>query len=279
MTPLNAHHPGEDPNMRTRTHQLLYRAGRTKTIAVAIGVIVFSAALAGCGGNGKPDSSATSRPNPTTTDTPHSTPSTTKTPGAAGSTTTVQGPSGPPADYPAAQPTPPSLAGAYPTGTTVNLVTVIKTLTTYEDWVWSHPNPALVANYELRSGNVYAGEVKDVTAFQQQNLHASPTPAEIDFVKVTQPAKPQPAQANGQPSKINGYTWFVGGIVTVVYNLEPIPMLDANGSVSGQAFNPSHPGPTAYVISLVQGPNGQFRINDSNQINPPGGIKALEQGQ
>ena len=42
-----------------------------------------------------------------------------------------------------------SLAGAYPQGNTVNLITALKTLQTYGDWVWSHPNPCLVANYDL----------------------------------------------------------------------------------------------------------------------------------
>lgn len=263
--------------MHTHTHKRLRRTGRETTITAVIGIIALCAISAGCGGAGKPASSPPTQSSSRTTSGAQRSTSTTVT--ASGSSTTVQGPSGPAADYPAAQPTPPSLAGAYPTGTTVNLVTVIKTLTTYEDWVWSHPNPSLVANYEMPSGNVYAGEVKDITDFQQRGLHGSPTPAEIDFVKVTQPAIPQPAQADGQPANVNGHPYFVGGIVTVVYNLKSIPMLDANGTTSGQSFNPSHPGPTAYVISLVQGPDGQFRINDSNQINPPGGIGALEHGQ
>lgn len=262
--------------MHNYTHELPgTRRLRTKTPTL-IAATVLCVAAASCGGSDKPHPSATPRPTPTTTGASQSATPTTTVPD---SSTTVQGPSGPAADYPAAQPNPPSLAGAYPIGTAVNLVTVIKTLTTYEDWVWSHPNPTLVTNYEMPSGNVYAGEVKDLTAFQQQGLHGSPTPAEIDFVKVTQPARPQPAQADGQPSTVNGHPYFVGGIVTVVYNLKAIPMLDANGAASGQAFNPSHPGPTAYVVSLVQGPDGQFRINDSNQINPPGGISALEHGQ
>jgi hypothetical protein len=89
------------------------------------------------------------------------TPSTaTETP--ALTTTTVQGPRGPEADYPAAQPNPSSLAGADPAGTTVNLVTVIKTLTTYEDWLYSHPNPALVSGFMMPAGNDYGSEVENL---------------------------------------------------------------------------------------------------------------------
>ena len=51
-----------------------------------------------------------------------------------------------------ARPRPPWPA-PIPPDNTVNLITVLKTLATYRDWVWSHPNPALVANYELPNGN------------------------------------------------------------------------------------------------------------------------------
>lgn len=144
--------------------------------------------------------------------------------------------------------------------------------------MWSHPNPALVKNYELNNGNAYAGELKAITQFQQQGLHADPTPTEIDFVKIETPAKPQPPLANGRASQLNGYQWFLGAVITVVENNKPVPMLTANGSPSGQQFNPSHLGPTVYSISLVQGPDGQFRIEDSAQLNPPGGVSSVEQG-
>jgi len=159
----------------------------------------------------------------------------------------------------------------------VNLSTVIKALTTYEDWVWSHPNPALVANYELPAGSAYPDEINDVTQFHQHRLHAAPTPTEIDFVKVTVAPKPQPLLADGKPRQLNGHQWFLGGIVTVVYKSTPTPLLNANGKPSGQQFNPTHLGPTAVSISLVQGTDGQFRIDDTTPLNPAGGIATLEQ--
>jgi hypothetical protein len=185
------------------------------------------------------------------------------------------GPSGSPADYPAAQPTAPSLAGAYPTGTTVNLVTVVKTLTTYEDWVWSHPDPSLVTNYEVVTGNTYTSEVRVLTQFGEKGLHAQPLPTEIDFVRVASPAVPQ-SLANGKPVMAGKYRVFRGAIVTVVFNEKPTVMLTSNGASAGQDFTPSHLGPTAYSISLVQGADGRYRFDDTTQLNPPGGIASVE---
>lgn len=239
-----------------------------RLLLLAVG-LATSVAIAAC-------SSGRHAVSPTTTSDASST---TVSTDASQSTTTVLGPSGPQVGYPAAQPNPPSLAGAYPKGSTVDLVTVIKTLTTYEDWVWSHPNPALVANYELPTGTAYAGEVKNLSMFASRDLHASPTPAEIDWVKITQAAKPQPPGPDGIPRTLAGHQWFVGGIITAVYNLKPIPMLNADDQPSGQSFNPQQVGPAAYVISLVQGPDGQFRIDDITQLHPAGGAASLEGGQ
>ncbi len=178
------------------------RSRRPPAAIIVAAVIGLTAALSGCGG-GRPHATATTPPTTTGTDPTSTTSTTTSTTATSvrstGSSTTVQGPSGPPADYPAAQPNPPSLAGAYPTGRTVNLLTVIKTLTTYEDWVWSHPNPALVANYDLQTGTDYAGELKNISNFERLGLHADPTPTEIDFIKVVTASRPQASVASGQP--------------------------------------------------------------------------------
>ena len=238
---------------------------RHTTIARALLVAVLLTA-AGCGGGkhqARNSTSTTSADSPTTSAT-------------GNTTTTVLGPSGPPSSYPAAQATPPSLAGAYPTGNTVNLVTVLKTLTTYRDWVWSHPNPALVANYDLPSGNGYASEVKEITQLRQEDIHADPTPSEILFARVTLLPTPQ-AQVDGKPSRLDGYQWFHGGVLTAVYNVQVVSMLDASGQPSGQQFNPSTVGEVAYSVSLAQGSDGQFHFVDTVQLNPPGGVAAVEQ--
>lgn len=247
-------------------------------LALAAIATMIALALSGCG-SGHHSASPTTTTTTTTeansdtsTTTPPSIPTTT-------TSTTVQGPSGPPADFPAAKPTPPSLAGAYPTGTTVDLITVIKTLTTYEDWVWSHPNPGLVSNYELRTGTAYAGELQAISEFRRMGIHAEPTPTEIDFVRVVTAPRPQAPLPNGKPRQLNGYQWFIGGVITVVETNKTVPMLTENGTPSGHQFNPTHLGPTAYSISLVQGPDGHFRIEDSSELNPPGGIASVEGGQ
>ena len=117
--------------------------------------------------------------------------------------------------------------------------------------------------------------MKDITQFQQEGIHADPTPSEITFVRVTVQAVPQSA-IGGKPAKLDGYQWFRGGAVTAVYNVKPVPMLRSNGQPSGQQFNPPALGQVAYSITLVQGPDGQFRFEDTVQLNPPGGIAALE---
>lgn len=270
MTPLNAHHPGEDP-MHLRTHRRPRRAGRKTTIAALTGVVALGVTLTGCGGNGKPNSSATTSPSATTNVTPQSTTTTTKT-AVPGSTTTVQGPSGPPADYPAAQPTPPSLAGAYPTGTTVDLVTVIKALNTYEDWVYSHPNPSLTKDYLWTTANTYTHEVQNLATLQQKGWHTDPTPTVIQWAKVALPPVLTPYQ-------IDGHRLFRGGTITIVQDATGGTYLDTSGRVVGHL--PAD-GLVAYSISLAQedtgaqSPDGQFRIVAVRQLQPPGGISALE---
>ena len=115
--------------------------------------------LAGCSSGHHPtangpggSTTTTSTPtDPSTSPTTMGSP-TTSTTAQSSTSTTVLGPSGNPKNYPAAQATPPSLAGAYPQGNTVNLITVLKTLQTYSDWVWSHPNPALVSQLRPAHG-------------------------------------------------------------------------------------------------------------------------------
>lgn len=228
------------------------------TAALLTAAVLLSAA--GCGGSKHQAGNTTST-------------TTASVPTTGASATTVLGPSGPPSSYPAAQATPPSLSGAYPNGSTVDPVEVLKTLTVYEDWVWSHPSPTLVGNYELRAGTAYANEVSTLSQFVQRGLHADATPAEIDFVKVD-----TPGTVDSPPHELGAYEAFRGPVITAVYNLKAIPLLTAAGQASGQQFNPPKLGPTAFLISLVQGPDGQFRFATVQMTNPPGGIAALESG-
>jgi hypothetical protein len=245
-----------------------------RTAAAIISVSVALVTLAACGSSSHRTAPPTSSRSGAPTTDPSSVGTATTASPSGTTTTTVLGPSGSPATYPAAQPTPPSLAGAYPTGTTVNLVTVLKTLATYRDWVWSHPNPALVANYSLANGTGYASEVRTVTELERDGLHADPTPTEILWVKVEVPATPQ--HIGDKYLKRGNYQDFLGGDVTVVYNIKPVPLLTASGQPSGKQFNPTSVGQVAYSISLVQGPDGRFRFEDTTQLHPPGGIPSIE---
>ena len=135
------------------THQRTAKTTSTLASAVALASAAVTLGLTACGGGNAHAGPTTPTTAPSTAHSTVTLPTTsTAGPTTAAPSTTVQGPSGSPANYPAAKRTPPSLAGAYPTGTAVDLITVFKAITTYEDWVWSHPNPALVANYELTNG-------------------------------------------------------------------------------------------------------------------------------
>lgn len=108
------------------------RAGVALTAALAVAALTTG--LSGCGGKSA-HANPTTPTDPTATQSTPTVEPTTSTPRSTTTAppTTVQGPSGNPENYPAAKPTPPSLAGAYPTGTSVNVVTVLKTLTAYGD--------------------------------------------------------------------------------------------------------------------------------------------------
>ena len=64
------------------------------------------------------------------------------------------------------------------------------------------------------------------------------------------------------------------GLVIVVDNEVPVPMLTASGQPSGQQYNPPKTGQVAFLVTLSQGPDGQFRFYETSQLNPPGGIAA-----
>jgi hypothetical protein len=153
-------------------------------------------------------------------------------------------------------------------------MTVLKTLATYRDWVWSHPNPALVANYSLPNGNGYSGEVSTLAALQRDGLHADPTPSRILYARVTAPATPQ--HVGNRYFKLGNYQDFHGGSVVAVYDVQPVPLLTASGQASGKQYSPTRVGQIGYSITLVQGSDGRFRFADTTQLNPPGGISAIE---
>ena len=134
---------------------------------------------------------------------------------------------------------------------------------------------------ELRASlreRLFGGETQFIARLQQLGLHADPTPTEIDYVKVSLSPRPQAPLPSGQPRQLKGYQWFIGGIVTVVENNRPIPMLKATATI-GAAIQSISSGADGLLDIPCSGPDGQFRIDDSRQLNPPGGVASVEQDQ
>ena len=212
------------------------------------------------------------------TDNDATSPSTRRRSPSSTSTTSSRGPQReyPRTTRPCATPpnaAPPSLAGAYPQGNTVNLITVLKTLATYRTG-FGHTQTLPGGQLRPATGPEYSGEVARVTRIRDKGWHADPTPSEILWAKVTR--QPLRTEVNGKPLSLNGHAEFSAGCVTVVNNEVPVPMLTASGQPSGQQYNPPQTGQVAFQIVLGQGPDGQFRFFQTNGVNPPGGIAALE---
>jgi hypothetical protein len=216
-----------------------------------------------------PVSSTTTPPTvaSTTTSSTTTTPSPTTTAPRQETTTTVLGPHGNPSGYPAAQSQPPSLAGAVPTTRTVDLVSVLTTLETYRDWVWSHPDPADVARYDDPADPDYSSEVATLTQLGSLRLHASPAPTTILWARVK--AAPNLIEVR------DGRETFEGGELEAVFDWRAVPLLTASGKPSGRSYHPPRTGLVACLVTFAQSPAGQWRIRRITDINPPGGTKKL----
>ncbi|HTV12130.1 MAG TPA: hypothetical protein VME20_09730, partial [Acidimicrobiales bacterium] len=170
--------------------------------------------------------------------------------------------------WPAAQPTPPSLAGAYST----NMMKVLVTLITYEDWVWSHPNPALVANYMLPGGNAYEGELDSVTHLAHNGWHTDPSPTEIDWLAITVAPK-QLLLINHKRAIINKRPAYTPATLTVVINQKPSSFMNRSGVVVARSSGKI--GKIAFSETLSQGSDAQWRIFDVYRLNPLHGLGSL----
>jgi hypothetical protein len=168
-------------------------------------------------------------------------------------TTTVMG-GGSPATWPAAKPYPPSLAGAY----SPNMKTAFIALVNYVDWVASHPNPKLVANYAARSSNIYAGQVYLMEQMYKYHLHLPPTPTIVDFLAVVR--KPTLRHyANGRMRTIAGHAAYTSGVIDVVITEITQPYLNSTDHVVGYTAKGTGPKPWTITLAQKQG-SGQFVI-------------------
>jgi hypothetical protein len=185
------------------------------------------------------------------------------TPPARTSTpTTAAGTSG---DIPADQVNPPPLAGAY----TPDPITVMRTLSPYIDWLFAHPNPALLANYMFPTCTQYNAVKAELTTLANNDWHARPSVGEIQWIKVNVPFTPAPGLLNGHPS-------YEGGGVKLVLTNTPqsADVLNAAGQVV-TTFTDQQP-LQMLGINFAQGPDGQFRVISEGAFNPQGGVAAFE---
>lgn len=216
--------------------------------------------------------SSKSKPSTPPTATPHplspSVTAGTAVPWSPTSPDSLVGDSGNPADWPAAQPKPPSLAGAYGT----NMIKVIVTLITYEDWVWSHPNPALVANYMIAGGNAYKSELASVTSLARKGWHADPSPSEIDWIAISVPAKPL-RLIDGKVARVNGRQAYMPATVDIVLNQKAGEYLDNKQRVVGHSAGG---GRKPFAVTLTQGSDARWRIIDIYRLRPAGGLSGLK---
>jgi len=169
-----------------------------------------------------------------------------------------------PQGIPADQANPPSLAGAY----SPNPVVVMETLGPYIDWLFAHPNPALLANYMLPTCTQYDAEKAELTTLATNGLHGRPSVSTIQWIKTNVPFTPAPGFLDGHPSYVGG-----GVKVVITYTPQSSDVLNAAGEVVNSFHNPSL---VMLGISFAQGPDGRFRVISEAEANPPGGVAEFE---
>ena len=153
------------------------------------------------------------------------------------------------------------------------MMKVIVTLITYEDWVYSHPDPALVNNYMIPGGNSYNGERTTLTELAQKGLRADASPTEIDWLAVAAPPKPLQL-INGKLPRLNGHPAYSPASVTLVVNQKVGTLLNKEGKVVGHSL--VTPGKVAFSEILVQGPDGRWRIIGINKLDVASGLGSLK---
>jgi len=170
-----------------------------------------------------------------------------------------------PQGIPADQANPPSLAGAYST----DPITVMRAISAYSDWLFAHPNPALLANYMLSRCPYYKSVEAELTTLADKGWHARPSVADIQWIKVNVPFTPAPGFLDGYPA-------FVGGGIKAVITNTPqsADVLNAAGQIVTKFTN--QPLLEMAGVNFAQGPDGRFRIIDEGLFNPPGGVAAFE---
>ncbi|HVA44474.1 MAG TPA: hypothetical protein VNF50_13410 [Acidimicrobiales bacterium] len=167
----------------------------------------------------------------------------------------------------------PSLAGAY----SDNLLVAFRALYAYHNWLYEHPDAALVANYAVPGSPAYKIELANIDYLVAHDAHAADDPrgldGDISFIKVTLAPKAV-LGPDGKQLMRNGHPTFGGGIVTIVAKYIEDDLYGPSGKFSQPG---QHPGTAAIDYSLVQGANGQWLEYQASGLNPAGGPQSVEQ--
>ena len=141
------------------------------------------------------------------------------------------------------------------------------TLITYEDWVWSHPNPALVANYMLPGTPTYTSERTAIAQLAAKAWHSSPIPSEIDWVGVTPSPKPEKFVA-GRKSGIMRLASTVK-YLNIVLNQNAGQFITSSGRVEERW---PATGRAAFAVSLVRMTGREWRIATITHLDTSRGL-------
>jgi hypothetical protein len=108
----------------------------------------------------------------------------------------------------------------------------------------------------------------ELATMKTNGWHQRPSVTDVIFAKADGPFQPAPVT-------VNGHAAYTGTGIRIVVDNSPqsSDVLNNAGQVVNSLHNPSQ---GFLVVSLAQGPDGQFRISDITSVNPPGGISAFE---
>jgi hypothetical protein len=165
---------------------------------------------------------------------------------------------------PAGQVNPPSLAGAY----TPDSITVMRAISAYSDWLFAHPNPALLANHMLPSSRNYAGVKAELTTLQTNGWHARPSVSEIVWIESQGPFAHGVGLVNGHPS-------YVGTGIKVV-NRPHTPIFRRLECGGTSRFLIPQPSPTDVGRRFGSGVRRSIPNLGHLRIQSPDGLAAFE---
>ena len=120
----------------------------------------------------------------------------------------------------------------------------------------SHPNPELVSRYMVPGTKTYQAERSMMARLRDRGWHLAPRPTDVARLAVAMlPHITRPGSS--QPLRVDGHVAFEPAVVNLVLNLTRCPYLNGKGAVVGHSAGE---GEQAFVVTLVEGQTGQWRI-------------------